>query len=150
MNIHPRKHTHTLNYSQQEPSDRFTLQPGGMNIHTLKLPSAVSSGIKADHLAHTHPLRLIHPELLTPARSRPVGILQLGRVTEEVAHPVVKARDRLLSAALLFSTPLRIFSLAQNENQTPGPARAQTAKKDRNVSDMCEKDGRPDMFNTQK
>ena len=74
--------THTPNYSQQELSDRFTLQPGGTNIHALKLPSAVSSGIRLTTTAlkhrHTHtnthilthsttPLHLIHPELLTPA-----------------------------------------------------------------------------------
>ena len=130
--------THTLNYSQQELSDRFTLQPGGTNIHALKLPSAVSSGIRltTTALKHTHTHTNTHTHThthtlhYTPAshssrtshtsRSRPVGILQPGGVTEEVAHPVVKAGT---GSSQLF---LQIFSL-------PGPARAQTAKKDRNV-----------------
>lgn len=85
--IHLHKQTYTLNYSQQELSDRFTLQPGGMNIHTLKLPSAVSSGIRLTTAALTHTFTHAHTKHYTPAshssrtshtsRSRPVGILQL-------------------------------------------------------------------------
>lgn len=57
-----------------------------------------------------------------------MGILQLGRVTEEVAHPVVKARigsSQLSSTLQIFSLP---HSLPEWEPDTR-PARAQTAKK---------------------
>lgn len=70
----PHEYPCALNYSQQEPSDRFTLQPGGMNIHTLKLPSAVSSRLRLTASALTHicihsttPLHRIHAELVAPA-----------------------------------------------------------------------------------
>lgn len=89
-----------------------------MNIHTLKLPSAVSSGIRLTTTAtHTH----IHTEHYTPAshsstsRSGPVGILQLGRVTEKVAHPVVKAR----TGSSLLSSALQIFSLPRMTTRLP-------------------------------
>lgn len=67
---HPYSSSCAVNYSQQELSDRFTMQPEGINIHTLKLASAASSRLRLTTAAHTHThttLHITHPELLTPA-----------------------------------------------------------------------------------
>lgn len=44
-----------------------------------------------------------------------MGILQLGRVTEEVAHPVVKAR----TGSSQLSSALQIFSLPRMTTRLP-------------------------------
>lgn len=114
---------HTLNYSQQELSDHFTLQPGGMNIHTLKLPSAVSSGIRLT-TSHTHThsatLHLIHPELLTPAEVGQWVYSSLAGLQRRWHTPWLRPGSAPLSSPL-HSKYFPSRTLSQNENQTPGP-----------------------------
>lgn len=134
-----------------------------MNIHTLKLPSAVSSGIRltTTALTHTHtqhytPLHLIHPELLTPAEVGQWVYSSLAGLQRRWHTPWLRPGPAPLS-----SPPHCKYFPSQNENQTPGPARAQTAKKDvecqprkctaeRHVWEKRQKDERPNMCGTQK
>lgn len=117
MHKYPKTSKHAINYSHQELSDHFTLQPGGMNTHTLKLPSVVPSRIRLTTPpllpSHTHTWRdtpTSHSSRTSHTnRSRPVGILQLGKITDEVAHPMFKVGTGFSQ----LSTALQIFSLPE-------------------------------------
>lgn len=151
MHKYPKTSKHTINYSHQELPDHFTLQPGGTytpSNYPLLYPAGLSWPLHHYYPPiHTHgatpPRCLIHLELLTPTEVGQWVYSSLARLQTRWHTPCLKWGQASLSSPLHCK-----YFRYQNENQTLNLARAQMAKKDRNVSpgnvqtrDTCEKSG---------